>query len=141
MGRSSTYTDEIGQAICSEVSTCTDSLAQICARNSEFPTPKCVNGWRLTYPSFGLMYAHAKGIQADLLAEEVLSIADDGSKDTIIDEDGKERCDHEWVQRSRLKIDARKWIACKLMPKVYGDKQQVDTNVTINHESSIKDLA
>lgn len=141
MGRPSSYTDELGKAICKAVSTSTDSLAQICAQNPEFPSPKCIYEWRIDYPLFGNMYALAKGMQADLLAEEILSIADDSSKDTIIDAEGNERCDHEWAHRSRLKIDARKWIACKLMPKVYGDKQQVDSTITISHEDTLKDLA
>lgn len=141
MGRPSTYTEELGRAICKAVSTSTDSLAQICARNPGFPVRETVYSWRIDHPTFGNMYALAKGMQADLLAEEVLSIADDSSRDTIIDAEGNERCDHEWVHRSRLKIDARKWIACKLMPKVYGDKQTVDTNITLNHEDTLKDLA
>ncbi len=32
--------------------------------------------------------------------------------------------DHEHIQRSRLRVDARKWIAAKLLPKRYGDKLQ-----------------
>ena len=93
-------------------------------------------------PSFADQYAHAKRMQADLFAQEIIDICDDDSQDTIIDpESGKERCNNEWVQRSRLKIDTRKWIASKLLPKVYGERQQVDSNVTLLHESGIKDLA
>lgn len=29
------------------------------------------------------------------------------------------------VQRARLRIDARKWLACKLVPKVYGGQPLV----------------
>ena len=31
---------------------------------------------------------------------------------------------NEHIQRSRLRVDARKWIAAKLLPKRYGDKLQ-----------------
>jgi hypothetical protein len=31
----------------------------------------------------------------------------------------------EWTNRSRLRIDARKWVASKLKPKVYGDKTDI----------------
>ena len=136
------YSDELGAAICRAVSISTDSLEQICAKNDGFPNPATVYAWRIDRPSFGEMYARAKGAQADLLAAEVLSIADDSSRDTIIDPDtGQPRCDHEWVHRSKLKIDARKWIASKLMPKVYGDRQQVDSTITVTHEDTLKDLS
>jgi hypothetical protein len=28
----------------------------------------------------------------------------------------------EWIARSRLRVDARKWVAAKLKPKKYADK-------------------
>ena len=37
--------------------------------------------------------------------------------------------------------DNVKWVASKLMPKVYGDRQQVDSTVTITHEDTLKDLS
>jgi len=33
--------------------------------------------------------------------------------------------DHEHIQRARLRVDTRKWILSKMLPKVYGDKFQV----------------
>ena len=56
------------------------------------------------------------------MAEEIIAIADDGTNDFTTDKDGKEVPDYELVQRSRLRIDARKWYASKLAPKIYGDK-------------------
>ena len=37
--------------------------------------------------------------------------------------DGKEIINQDVIARSRLRVDARKWIASKLLPKKYGDKQ------------------
>jgi len=122
------------------VSTSTDSLQKICAANVGFPCHQTIWEWRIDHPTFGEAYARAKGAQADLLAAEILEIANDSSRDTVTDEDGNERCNHEWVHRSRLKIDARKWIASKLMPKVYGDRVQSDTTLTVVHEDTLKDL-
>ena len=53
-----------------------------------------------------------------------MGIADDSSSDVTTDKDGKEIINHENIQRSRVRIDARKWIASKLLPKRYGDKLQ-----------------
>jgi hypothetical protein len=82
------------------------------------------------------MYARAKDNQADLLAEEILEIADDGSNDfmTIVKGDESYTVENkELVNRSRLRIDARKWYAAKLRPNKYGDKLDVTTDgKTIN---------
>ena len=48
-------------------------------------------------------------------------IADDASGDYVTTSDGKRIVDHENIQRSRLRVDARKWAAARLAPKKYGD--------------------
>ena len=68
----------------------------------------------------------------------MLDIVDDSSQDKVIDElDDEikiEKTNHEAIQRSRLRYDARKWLISKLHPKKYGDKIEVDqnTNMTIS---------
>lgn len=66
-------------------------------------------------------YVRACEVRADVLFEQILEIADDSSKDTVITESGIS-INNEFVQRSKLKIDARKWYLSKIMPKKYGDK-------------------
>jgi hypothetical protein len=55
-----------------------------------------------------------------------LTIADDASKEFIVttNEDGAQikRPDHEHINRARLRVDTRKWMAAKLAPKKYGDR-------------------
>ena len=58
------------------------------------------------------------------MADELLEIADDGRNDRIADEDGNERTDHDVIARSRLRVDTRKWLLSKALPKIYGDKVQ-----------------
>lgn len=67
-------------------------------------------------------YARAREAQADKFAEDIIHISDDGSRDTYIDENGNTRTDQEVIARSRLRVDARKWLASKMAPKKYGDK-------------------
>ena len=67
-------------------------------------------------------YARATEIRAEKLFDEIIDIADETSNDTYTDETGKEYTNHEVINRSRLKIDARKWVLSKLNPKKYGDK-------------------
>ncbi len=73
-------------------------------------------------PEFSEQYARAREAQADKLAEEALQIADDGRSDTYVDADGNVKTDTEVIQRSKLRVDTRKWLASKMAPKKYGDK-------------------
>jgi len=91
--------------------------------------------WIHDDPEFAKQYARAKEEQADFLIEEMLEIADDSSEDDIFieknDESGKSAkrvCNNEFVQRSRLRVDTRKWLASKLKPKRYGDRLDLSTD-------------
>jgi hypothetical protein len=66
-------------------------------------------------------YTRAINERADRIFEEILDIADDSSKDTLITENGI-TIDNEFVQRSKVRIDARKWMLGKMQPKKFGDK-------------------
>jgi hypothetical protein len=63
------------------------------------------------------------------MADEILDIADDGSNDymaiTRKDESEAWQLNGEHIQRSRLRVDTRKWLMAKMKPKVYGDKLDV----------------
>ncbi len=52
--------------------------------------------------------------------DEILEVADDVSQDQLVDSQGKIILNHQAINRARLKIDTRKWLASKLVPKVYG---------------------
>jgi hypothetical protein len=74
-------------------------------------------------------YARAREIYAASIFDEIIEIADESHSDVEIGEDGKVFTNNEVVQRSRLKIDARKWVLSKLEPKKYGDKLEIDGNL------------
>jgi len=52
----------------------------------------------------------------------MFDIVDETSNDTIVTDKG-EIPNSEWMQRSRLRYDARKWLVSKLNPKKYGDRE------------------
>ena len=94
-------------------------------RNKEMPSRSAFYMWLKVQTKEILdMYALARECQVDYWVDECIEISDDGSNDTYEDEDGKERTDHDVVHRSRLRVDTRKWIACKLNRKKYGDAQE-----------------
>ena len=89
-----------------------------------------IRRWRDTNEEFRSQYAHAREEGMDVLVDEIIEIADDSSNDTIkiYNDEGEEigeKANSEWINRSRLRVDARKWSASKIAPKVYGDKLEL----------------
>lgn len=124
MGRPSDYTQDKADAICAILSE-GKSLRSIC-RDESMPSLQTVFSWMRKFPEFLEQYARAKEESADALTDEMLDIADDSSDDYIQDEEGRTKLNSEAVQRSRLRVDTRKWIASKLKPKKYGEKLQAE---------------
>lgn len=122
IGRPTSYSEEIAHDICLRLTT-GESLRAICL-SEEMPDKATVFRWLADsrYRAFRDQYAYAREVQAETMAEEILSIADDGKGDKYIDADGKERVDNDAIGRSKLRVDARKWLASKLYPKRYGDR-------------------
>lgn len=78
--------------------------------------------WLNTDEQFMQQYAKAKELSADVHFEAIIDIADDVTNDLTVTEDGREVTNHEAIARSRLRVDARKWVAARLSPKKYGDR-------------------
>lgn len=125
MGRPSIYSDELANQICTIIATSSKSLKKICEPD-EMPNVSTVLKWLNTNESFLHQYTRAKEEQADLLVDEMIEIADDGSQDLDgFNDYGKPMENKEFVNRSKLKVETRKWIASKLKPKRYGEKLDV----------------
>ena len=119
MGRPSEFTTETADRICARLAE-GESLRAIVA-DDDMPGQSTVFRWLAENEGFREQYARAREAQADKLFEEILTIADDGSNDTYQTENG-EATNHDVIARSRLRVDARKWMASKMAPKKYGDK-------------------
>jgi len=130
VGRPLEYTKEMGDYICELVASTGCGLKKLIKLYPELPAEETIRRWRYRVPEFRVQYAQAKIDQADILAEECLDIADDDWNDIKINPDtGEEYCNTEFIARSRLRIDTRKWLASKLLPKQYGQKVDEDANV------------
>jgi hypothetical protein len=123
MARPSDYSQEVVSVICDRLAE-GESLRAICA-DDDMPGKSTVFQWLAAHKEFADQYARARETQADTLFDEILSIADDGANDTYVT-DGGLATNHDVIARSRLRVDARKWMAGKLRPKVYGDKVQTE---------------
>lgn len=92
------------------------------------------------------MYTRAREERADLIADEVLSIADAPLDVPAADDDSDNPADkskfRKALEQRRQMIDARKWAAAKLNPKVYSDRTNLDHSgsVKMTHERAISEL-
>lgn len=121
--RKSLYTPEIAKAICERLAA-GESLRAIC-RDEGMPSEVTVREWVIdNREGFYAPYTRAREIQAMGWADEILSIADDAAADWVARREGKKELNSEHVARSRMRLDTRKWLLSKMLPKVYGDKLQ-----------------
>lgn len=122
-GRPTIYTEELANQLCSELAA-GRSLNAIC-KEEWAPDKSTVFNWLARNKEFLDKYAQAREQQAEVWADELVEIADDGTNDYVEQETKKGTivlCDHENINRSRLRVDTRKWVLSKLMPKKYGDR-------------------
>lgn len=113
------------KVILEKTATTREGIHAICKSQPGLPCPSTFMAWINDDPSVEKRYARAKEAQADLLAEEIIEIADDGRNDWMEENDPDNpgwRVNHENINRSRVRIDTRKWLAGKLRPKRYGEK-------------------
>jgi hypothetical protein len=99
------------------------SLRSICAL-PDMPAANTIYDWMDLQSYFAKRYARAREDRADAIFEETLDIADDGRNDWMEKNDPTNPgwlANHEHIQRSRLRVDTRKWFIAKLHPAKYGD--------------------
>lgn len=121
------YTVELADKIC-ELIIEPMNLRDICARN-DMPCVTTFFKWLRIHEDFAEQYARAKEEQAEIMAADMLEIADDGRNDfeEKKNKDGSTyialRSEH--VTRSKLRVEARKWLMSKFKPKKYGDAAMI----------------
>lgn len=124
MGRPTTYTLELAKEICDSIASSSKGTKKLCKENQHWPCQDTLFVWLKSNPEFSEQYAQAKRCQIEVFIDEILEIADDSSQDEVINEQGGIICNSEFIARSRLRIDTRKWLASKLVPKTYGLQQK-----------------
>jgi len=112
-GRPSTFSQEIADKICEHIAK--GGYATHLQRFG-LPSSTTLGKWLNENEEFAAQYARARERRAEHFAEEIVEIAD-------TDPD---------PQRARVRVDARKWAASKLLPRVYGDNQRLEVDHTFN---------
>lgn len=116
MGRPTDYTLELAEEICNAIATTGEGLRELCKGNPHWPARRNIYHWLVKHEDFRLLYARSKKFQVETLVDEILDIADCASFDE--------------VNKARLQIDTRKWIAAKLCPRLYGDKIELSDDIS-----------
>lgn len=106
-GRPSKFTQALADRICARLAA-GETLRAVC-RDDGMPAPQTVLRWTAKSDVFAEQYAKARETGYRLMADDLTEIADDKSGDPA---------------RDRLRLDTRKWLLSKALPKVYGDKLQ-----------------
>lgn len=135
------YSRELAERICFAIATSSKGITDVCASSPDFPSADTIIRWKLNNDEFSALYTRAKQLQADFMTEEIIKLSDDATHDLIMGADGVEKPNMAAIQRARLGVDSRKWFACKLIPKVYGDRAVTETTIThVLHEDALKAL-
>ena len=110
-----------------------ESLRSIC-REEGMPSHNAVVQWVMDdREGCSSQYTRAREVQAQGMIEEIFTISDDSSNDVLfVKPDGTRVMNKEFVARSRLRFDARRWYVSKVLPKIYGDK------LDLNHAGKVE---
>lgn len=83
--------------------------------------------WISAEPEFATLYARAKLVRLDVMAEEIRELADTcriGVKIRETDK-GTETTTADMVERSKLQVETRKWLLARLAAKTYGERLEL----------------
>jgi len=118
-GRPTKFSQAMADRICTLIASGVP-LTEIVRQNG-MPALATVYRWLKDRADFRELYARAREDMAHTLVAQILEIADDSRNDWV-ERNGDWLVDNEAVQRSKLRVDTRKWAASKLLPKIYGDR-------------------
>lgn len=129
LGRPSIFTQELADKVCERIAE-GYSMRTVCAPEG-MPSISTLFKWIREIPGFTQQYARATEERTEAMSEDILDIADDGSNDLMTIQKGNQSYEienKEVTNRSRLRVDTRKWLMSKMKPKKYGDKVDVTSD-------------
>jgi hypothetical protein len=87
-------------------------------------------------------YARAREVRAHAFADAIVAISEESE---VVARYQGERIvlglDSAAIARNRLRVDSLKWLASKMMPRVYGEKLDVEAKVALTLEDQLKAIA
>jgi hypothetical protein len=133
-GRPTLYTPEIVETILARLAS-GETLRAIC-RGDGMPARPTVLLWVVQdREGFSDRYASARETGYAEMADELVEIADDGSNDWMKSNRPNSPgydLNGEHTSRSRMRLDTRKWLLSKALPKVYGERVAIDMSTKVD---------
>ena len=122
LGRPSVKDDQTVNYIIDQIAS-GRSVTSICSEPG-IPSLVTVMKWINKHPDFAKDYFLAKSMSAEVYASEIIDISDNNQGDMNQPQN---------IQRDKLRVDTRKWVAARLMPKRYGASVDVNIAGEVNH--------
>lgn len=126
-GRPSEYSIELATEICKRIAL-GESMLSI-TKDPKMPSHTSIYSWLLDEDKKEFLdkYESARAIQAEMMFEELVKIADTPEEgiETIEKGDLVEIKKGDMLGHRRLKVDTRKWYLSKVLPKKFGEKVDV----------------
>lgn len=119
------FSEELFQSICEKIATSSIGLSEVC--DSFNISSRTFFRWIADDEDLRHKYTSAREEQAEFLADEIVKISNGEGLDAT------PFVGKNYIDRDRLKVEARKWVAAKLKPKKYGDKIEQETKLTISN--------
>ena len=116
-GRPTLKTPELCSEICRRISE--GETMQAILKDPGMPAWTTVHDWKQADESFRQALTRAREQQAEVWAEEIMSISDDDLPT------------HEAIGRARLRMQSRQWLAGKYNPQFADKPTQVGVNVGV----------
>jgi hypothetical protein len=85
------------------------------SRMENMPTASHIIEWSEKSSELRAQYTRARDNGYDLMADDIVDIAD-----------------HDTTEQAKQRIEARKWLLSKCLPKKYGDKQTVEGKFNVD---------
>ena len=131
-GRPSTYTPELAKYVCDMIATHACGLNKLTKMYENFPDKSTIYAWIKAHSEFSNQYLEARRLQALVLADSMLDIAD--NIPIFEDEKGVQRIDSGMLGKAKVDFEVLRWHSSKMAPKIFGDKQQVEQVTTENDQ-------
>jgi len=137
VGAPSKYTEEIGIEICALLAAGMP-VTKIVQLN-HMPSQQTVYTWLRKHPEFLEMYEIARQDLAHTMANQIQEIIDEKPLQ-VVDDQGNIKYDSGSIADKRLRMDGRKWLAAKYLPRVYGERTVVagDAENPVAHKVSFE---
>ena len=115
--------DAITALVCAQIAE-GKSLRSILDHDDKLPSVRTFLDWIGEATELATQYTRAREAGYLLLADELVAIADENY--TTAEDGTRERLSNEAIARNRLRVDTRKWMLAKMLPRQYGEKLQTE---------------